>query len=140
MLATAVYKRQSICVTDLRDAPSVHHPQVIVRVDLVTCEHACRVHMSGSSSYSLDSPGSAVRCLHHHHNSWWPPLLTHPPRLDHVQVELWSACQRLVFQSAGRVLFGEAFFARHGLDAVQHEFLTFEENFEVTQHWLAFHN
>ncbi|KAF6254878.1 cytochrome P450 [Scenedesmus sp. NREL 46B-D3] len=47
------------------------------------------------------------------------------------KVELWSACQRLVFQSAGRVLFGEAFFARHGLDAVQHEFLTFEENFEI---------
>jgi hypothetical protein len=29
------------------------------------------------------------------------------------------------------VLFGDAFFARHGLDAVQREFLTFEGNFEV---------
>jgi hypothetical protein len=48
-----------------------------------------------------------------------------------MQVELWASCQRLVFQSAGRVLFGDAFFARHGLDAVQREFLTFEGNFEV---------
>ncbi|WIA16335.1 hypothetical protein OEZ85_013034 [Tetradesmus obliquus] len=47
------------------------------------------------------------------------------------KVELWASCQRLVFQSAGRVLFGQAFFDRHGLEAVQQEFLTFEENFEI---------
>lgn len=54
-----------------------------------------------------------------------------PLPLEQLQVELWASCQRLVFQSAGRVLFGEAFFDRHGLQAVQREFLTFEENFEV---------
>jgi hypothetical protein len=51
--------------------------------------------------------------------------------LNCLQVELWASCRRLVFQSAGRVLFGEAFFSRHGMEDVQREFLTFEDNFEV---------
>lgn len=55
---------------------------------------------------------------------------------DVVQVEMWSACQSLVFGSAGQVLFGRAFFNRHGLAHLQETFLSFEENFEVWI-WLA---
>eukprot|EP00775_Hariotina_reticulata_P002863 gene2863-3155_t len=56
------------------------------------------------------------------------------------QVELWSSCQRLVFASAGQVLFGRLFFERHGLDQLLDAFLAFESNFEVAAspvpHWL----
>lgn len=48
-----------------------------------------------------------------------------------LQVELWSSCQRLVFASAGRVLFGRPFFERHGEEQLLQAFLTFEGNFEV---------
>eukprot|EP00878_Enallax_costatus_P026804 GHUV01028803.1.p1 GENE.GHUV01028803.1~~GHUV01028803.1.p1 ORF type:complete len:247 (+),score=65.51 GHUV01028803.1:153-893(+) len=57
------------------------------------------------------------------------------PQLDdwkqQGRVELWSACQSLVFSCAGQVLFGKQFFQRHGLEEVLKTFLTFEENFEV---------
>ncbi|KAI8474677.1 MAG: cytochrome P450 [Monoraphidium minutum] len=47
------------------------------------------------------------------------------------QVELWAASKALVFQSAGRQLFGRAFFDRWGGDRLQSTFFVFEEHFEI---------
>jgi hypothetical protein len=49
-----------------------------------------------------------------------------PPRARARQVELWAASKSLVFQAAGRQLFGPAFFERWGPDALQRAFFVFE--------------
>jgi cytochrome P450 len=44
--------------------------------------------------------------------------------------DLWHKARTLVFQAAGKALFGDAFFARHGAERLQQLFLDFEGNFE----------
>lgn len=50
-----------------------------------------------------------------------------------VQIDLWEASKCLVFSSAGRSLFGQSFFSRHGYRAVQNAFFAFEAHFEVSR-------
>lgn len=49
-----------------------------------------------------------------------------PTGINSPQVELWAASKHLVFQSAGRQLFGRAFFERWGGDYLQRTFFDFE--------------